>query len=240
MTSMRTPERCATSSMKASLLRAVRMPMVPTAAMAMAPTCFASAAIAAIAAAVRSIADGENSPPVADSPSPSLVTSARSTTVVHLPSAAASPTWNFTELVPTSITAYRGIRPSRAQTEQALQPTRIADVVELIEAHLPHRGKAARGVFELNGDRADRVSGAHRIGHVGAAAADGVVPAQLVNLDGAHGPRGLREPCLQLYERVGVAPGDGRDAQRRTDPGHLSGRQGELPLHDGPPLFEAF
>ena len=60
--------------------------------------------MAAIASTVRSIAAGAMSP-VSAMPSPSRVTSARSTSVAHEPSARRSPMWNLTELVPTSMTA---------------------------------------------------------------------------------------------------------------------------------------
>ena len=54
--------------------------------------------------AVRSIGSAPRAP-LSSRPSPSLVTSARSVTVVQAPSAARSPTWNLTEFVPTSRTA---------------------------------------------------------------------------------------------------------------------------------------
>ena len=60
-----------------------------------------------MAAAVRSAASVVIAPP-SFRPSPSRVSSARSVTVFHVPSAPASAMWNFTELVPTSSTAYRG------------------------------------------------------------------------------------------------------------------------------------
>ena len=62
--------------------------------------------MAAIASTVRAIGSVPSSP-VSARPSPSRVTDARSTTFVHVPSAARSPTWNLTEFVPTSRTAYR-------------------------------------------------------------------------------------------------------------------------------------
>ena len=89
--------------MKSSLFPALRMPIVPTATSAEAWCARASAAMAAIASTVRSIAAGAMSP-VSAMPSPSRVTSARSTSVVHEPSARRSPMWNLTELVPTSMT----------------------------------------------------------------------------------------------------------------------------------------
>ena len=60
----------------------------------------------AIASSVRAIGSAP-SLPLSSRPSPSRVTSARSTTVRHVPSAACSPTWNLTEFVPTSMTANR-------------------------------------------------------------------------------------------------------------------------------------
>ena len=77
----------------------------------------------AIAAVVRSTAAVEIAPDSA-SPSPSLVVSARSTTARHAPSLVCSPTWNFTEFVPTSITAYRG----GSSSMRASQPPRHARV----------------------------------------------------------------------------------------------------------------
>jgi hypothetical protein len=84
-------------------LGAILSPAVPTAAIAFASCRCASSTMPAIASAVRVIA-GSVSSPVSSSPSPSRVTSARSTTVCDAPSALRSARWNLTELVPTSIT----------------------------------------------------------------------------------------------------------------------------------------
>ncbi len=84
----------------------MRIPAVPTAAIDSTPACFASAAIPAIASTVRAIGSAPRRP-VSSSPSPRRVTSARSATVSHVPSASSSPTWNLTEFVPTSSTAKR-------------------------------------------------------------------------------------------------------------------------------------
>ena len=104
ITSISTPVRSRTASISSELFEAVRMPAVPTAAIPSTPFCCASSTIPAIASAVRRIGSGSRRP-LSSSPSPSRVTSARSTTVRHEPSAARSPMWNFTEFVPTSITA---------------------------------------------------------------------------------------------------------------------------------------
>ncbi len=83
------------------------------------PVRSASSAMSAIASTVRRIGSGWIGPP-RWSPSPSRVTSARSTTVRQSPSASRSPTWNFTELVPTSITAYRRTpKPTSAASPRA-------------------------------------------------------------------------------------------------------------------------
>ena len=60
-----------------------------------------------------------------------------------------------------------------------------------------------------------------------------VVLAPLVNLDDAHAPRGLRELCLQLFQRIDVATADGRDTERRADSRHLCCGQWELPFITG-------
>ena len=91
------------SSTSAEFL-AIRRPAVPTAAMAMQPASCASSTMPLMAAAVRSAASVVMAPP-SFRPSPSRVSSARSVTAFHVPSAPASAMWNFTELVPTSSTA---------------------------------------------------------------------------------------------------------------------------------------
>ena len=101
---MATPQRSRTRVMKCSLFPAVRIPMVPTATRDDAWCRFASSAMPAMASTVRSIAAGAMSP-VSAMPSPSRVTSPRSTMVRHEPSGRRSEMLNLTELVPTSMTA---------------------------------------------------------------------------------------------------------------------------------------
>ena len=97
----------------------MRSPAVPTAAIDATSCRRASSAITAMAAPVRSIGSGP-SRPVSWSPSPRRVISARSTTARQLPSAFRSPTWNFTEFVPTSMTAYRSMpNPTSALSPRA-------------------------------------------------------------------------------------------------------------------------
>ena len=106
MTSTSTPECSRTAATKSALFAAMRSPAVPTAAIASTPSRPASPAIAVIAATVRS-SGFSPSLPVSFRPSPRRVTSARSTMVRHSPSTLSSATWNLTEFVPTSTTAYR-------------------------------------------------------------------------------------------------------------------------------------
>ena len=101
---MVTPQRSRTRAMNASLLSALRIPMVPTATSCRGVVTCASSTMPLIASAVRSIAAGAMSP-VSAMPSPRRVTSARSTRVLQEPSSCRSPMWNLTELVPTSMTA---------------------------------------------------------------------------------------------------------------------------------------
>ena len=90
--------------MTASRFDAWRRPSVPTAAIARAPSRFASSTMPAIATIARSSGSGWIAPPAAR-PSPSRVTSARSTTGCGRPSASNDPTWNLIEFVPRSMTA---------------------------------------------------------------------------------------------------------------------------------------
>ena len=94
------------AAMTSSRLRAIRNPAVPTAAIACTPWLLASSTMAAIAATVRFNGSAAITP-WSPRPSPSRVSSARSTMARQLPSRSRSPTWNLTELVPTSMTAKR-------------------------------------------------------------------------------------------------------------------------------------
>ncbi len=86
------------------LFPASRKTAVPTTATASTSLLLASATMATTARMVLSSGSGWISP-VAFSPSPRRVSSARSTTRAHDPSGRCSPMWNFTELVPMSMTA---------------------------------------------------------------------------------------------------------------------------------------
>ena len=107
ITSTRTCARSWISSSTAAEFEAMRSPAVPTAAIASAPSAVASSTIALIASAVRAAASGAIAPrplePLAEARDVGTVADHASTS---RPSPR-SPTWNLTEFVPTSITAYR-------------------------------------------------------------------------------------------------------------------------------------
>ena len=105
MTSISTPVRSRTASMSAALLGAIRMPAVPTAAIASAPSRRASSTMPTIGVDRARDRLARRAARCRARPSPRRVTSARSTIVRQAPFAARSPTWNFTEFVPTSMTA---------------------------------------------------------------------------------------------------------------------------------------
>ena len=98
-----TPVAALTAASTSPALLAIRSPAVPTATIATASSRFASSTIPVIAVTVRSIAAGAIAP-VSWIPSPRRLTSARSATG-RKPAPSRSATWNFTEFVPTSITA---------------------------------------------------------------------------------------------------------------------------------------
>ena len=106
MISIRTPQRASTAPTSSAPFAAARSQAVPTAAISAAPARLASSAMPAIASIVRLIGSGSRVA-AASRPSPRRVTSARSATVFHVPSARRSPTWSLTEFVPTSIAANR-------------------------------------------------------------------------------------------------------------------------------------
>ena len=118
---MPTPQRSCTASTSSRGLLAIRMPAVAAAAISAAPARRASPTIPTIASAVRRTGSGWSAPD-SRSPSPSLVTSARSTIVRQTSPARRSPTCSLTELVPMSITAKRtGSKPTRVFSPRAAQ-----------------------------------------------------------------------------------------------------------------------
>ena len=138
----------------------------------------ASSAIAAIASTVRSIGSPPSCP-ASSRPSPSRVTSARSTTVVHSPSACRSPMWNLTEFVPTSMTAYRfAPNPTSALSPRAMQTFRRAPRPSSRTAAITRAGSS-----DFDRDRPSRALLGAYLGALRHAAADRVVLAPLVHLD---------------------------------------------------------
>ena len=105
----------------------------------------------AMASTVRAIGSAPSSP-LSSRPSPSRVTSARSTTVRHAPSAARSPTWNLTEFVPTSMTANR-LPPKPAS---AFRPRGKLTFGTRVEAELAHGREHELRVLRLDRDRPRR------------------------------------------------------------------------------------
>ena len=110
----------------AALATATVAAAVPTAAISATPCRRASSTIPAIASTVRAIGSGFRLPS-SSSPSPRRATSARSTIVVHSASAERSPTWNFTEFVPTSIVANRRAHVGVTDLRSAL----VRDIVHM-------------------------------------------------------------------------------------------------------------
>src|SRR5262245_26105075 len=202
MTSMRTPARCSTRSMKASLFLAVRRPMVSTAAISAAPLRGAPATMPAIATTVRSMAPALISP-VSARRSPSRVTSARSTIVRHMPSGPFSPTWNFTEFVPTSMTASRGMTAhSPRHADEPLQPTRVTHVLESTETEAAHDRDHSRRILGFDRDRSHVLAIGGDLGQFHRAFVDPIPSALLVDRDRPHLAR-LHQLLDQLLECVG-------------------------------------
>ena len=78
------------------------------------------------------------------------------------------------------------------------------------------------------------------VGGLGAAAADGVADAPLVDLHRSHGPARLHQLGKELVQRVGVPGERGRgDAECVQDAGHRGRRQREPELHHRLPPLQA-
>ena len=175
---MVTPQRARTASTKSALLGAIRNPAVPTAAIAATPFCLASSAMAAIASIVRSIGSGL-SRPVSWRPSPSRVTSARSTTVRQAPSA---PPLADVELHRVRADVDDRV-PPLAEPDERLEAAREAHVRPRgqPEAHAPSRSPRVASSDSIAMVRVD-APGAH-LGQLRHAAADRVPLPPLVHLD---------------------------------------------------------
>ena len=198
MISTSIPVRSRTASTNALLFRAMRKPAVPTDAVVTTASRAASSAMSAIASTVRAMGSSFSSP-LRSSPSPSRVTSARSTTVRHSPSSRRSPITNLTELVPTSTTA------KRPSAEELLQALRDVDVRPEVEPELAHRRGHERRILGLDGDRPQNAPVRAQLGKLGHRAADGYVPAPLVHVDreqlgssGRRSRRGAARACTRL------------------------------------------
>ena len=160
----------------------MRIPAVATAAISAAPSRRASSTMSTTASAVRSDRLRLERA-VSSSPSPSRVTSARSTTVLPAAAGRRSPTWSLTEFVPTSITAKRtGSRPSIVLSPRARQTFGRSASCSSRTAAIDERG-----ILRLDGDRARRPAPGRDLRQLRHAAAEPVVGAPLV-----HGDRGER------------------------------------------------
>ena len=168
-------------------------------------------------------------------PRPRRVTSARSTTVLHVPSARRSPTWNLTEFVPTSITANRfAPKPTSVFRPRAMQ-TFVAGG----EAERAHGGDHEGGILRLDRDRARRAPVRPHLAELGHAAADRVARAPLVHVDGQQSLVRAHDLVEELVEGVGGAVERARgDPQRGEHDGDVGGGQRKGALQHRHPLLE--
>ena len=121
--------------------------------------------------------------PRRSSPSPRRVISARSVSV-RQPSGARSATWNFTEFVPTSITANRSGR----SIDERREALRVARVQVAVEAELRDRREDRGLILGFDRDRRRRPAVRDHVGDLGRAAVDRVADAALVDVDRAERP----------------------------------------------------
>ena len=231
MISTSIPVRSRTASTNASLFCAMRNPAVPTATVATTSTRAASSAISAIASTVRPIGSSFSSL-VRSSPSPSLVTSARSTIARHSLSSRFSPITNLTELVPTSTTA------KRPSANELLEAPRDTDVPLQVEPELAHRRGHECRIFRLDGDRPQDAPVSAQLGELGHCTADGHVPAPLVHLDREQVGARVDDVAEQLIERVLGSRERHVDAEHLEDRLDLSCVQREPGLQHRLPLLQ--
>ena len=153
----------------------------------------ASSAISLIACAVRSSGSAPISP-VASRPSPSRVTTARSTTVRQAPpSGSSSATWNLVEFVPASMTAYRSGTPSTSSRSPV--GTSMVDVGA--EAERLDRGqRRPPGPWTRRRSTSSGVRSTSSTARSAWQPADGVAGAPLVDAQQRAGRRAYRPPRL--------------------------------------------
>ena len=187
-----------------------------------------------IASIVRSSGSSWISPS-ASWPSPSRLTSARSAIRRQVPSGARSATWNFTELVPQSMTAYRSGAPPSSHA----RPGRVGGVGVGAQADLANALGDRGAVGRLDRDRPGGDAVRHDVAHLGRAAVDRVPDAALVDVDRAHARPRHGELADQLLGRVAVAGerrGLGAEQAPHVPDGGDVDRQ--LGLHRRHPLLE--
>ena len=232
ITSSSRPQRSATAARKSALLAAARSPAVPTATTASAPCSQASSAIAAIASIVRAVGSGGEPTRVREP----LAEPGHLRAIDELPPRPVARALGEEELHRVRPDVDDRVRGARRARAARFEPARQADVGQRAQAELLAASRA-RGRDPPTRPRSCAVAAIHvRVGQLGHAPADRVVPPRLVH-GYRDGGRGCGRTTSSTSSSSVYAVARERDARRSSAASAVSSfvrrRPGTAPSRSG-------